>query len=509
VSVPRTLPPRPLSLRGRLLAALLVLLFCGLAAADLATYAALRSFLLGRVDQQLGAAHRGVERALGGHGVDPRWLRQPGQVAPGAFVEWRDGDGQVVDAPAGGEASPPSGPLLPERLPAPRPGDGGEEAAYLTVPATGRGGPAWRARVAPFAFGQGTLVVALPLGDVNATLRRLLLVEALVTATVLAAAVAVGLWLVRLGLRPLDDIGATAATIAKGDLGRRVARSDPDTEVGRLGQALNGMLGQIEAAFAERRASEARLRQSDERLRRFAGDASHELRTPLAAIRGYAELFRRGADRHPEDLARLLRRIESEAARMGGLVDDLLLLARLDQGRPLERLPVDLGAVAAEAVEAARAVEPERPLELGIGVTDSVEVLGDQDRLRQVVDNLLANVRTHTPPRAPAEVRVWAEDGKAVVEVADRGPGLGAEQAEHVFERFYRVDSSRSRDAGGAGLGLSIVAAIAYAHRGRAGVRSLPGQGAVFQVELPLLDDGGWVAPARTGGPELAGGDGG
>jgi two-component system, OmpR family, sensor kinase len=492
VSVPRTLPPRPLSLRGRLLAALLVLLFCGLAAADLATYAALRSFLLGRVDQQLGAAHRGVERALGGH-VDPRWLRQLGQAAPGAFVQWRDGGGQVVDAPAGRVgASPPSSPLLPERLPAPRPGDGGEEAAYLTVPAAGRGGPAWRARVAPFALGQGTLVVALPLGDVDATLRRLLLVEALVTATVLAAAVAVGLWLVRLGLRPLDDIGAIAATIAKGDLSRRVARSDPDTEVGRLGQALNGMLGQIEAAFAERRASEARLRQSDERLRRFAGDASHELRTPLAAIRGYAELFRRGADRHPEDLARLLRRIESEAARMGGLVDDLLLLARLDQGRPLERHPVDLGAVAAEAVEAARAVEPGRPLGLGIGVTDSVEVLGDRDRLRQVVDNLLANVRAHTPPGTAARVQVWSDAaaGSGVVEVADEGPGLTIEQAERVFERFYRADSSRSRTpagSGGSGLGLSIVAAIAAAHGGRALVRSTPGDGAVFRVELPLL----------------------
>jgi two-component system OmpR family sensor kinase len=495
MSVPRTgpLPPRPLSLRGRLLAALLVLLFCGLAVADLATYAALRSFLLGRVDQQLDAASDGVARALGGHGVDPGWLRQLGQVAPGVFVEWRDRDGRVVDVPAGrGGGTQPSRPLLPGRLPAPQPGGAGDQAAYLTVPAAGRGGPAYRARATPF-FGQGTLVVALPLGDLDATLQRLLLVEALVTATVLAAAVAAGLWLVRLGLRPLDDISSTAATIAKGDLARRVARSDPDTEVGRLGQALNSMLGQIEAAFAERRASEARLRQSDERLRRFAGDASHELRTPLTAIRGYAELFRRGADQHPEDLARLLRRIEGEAARMGGLVDDLLLLARLDQGRPLERRPVDLGAVAAEAVEAARAVEPERPLELGTGVTDSVEVLGDQDRLRQVLDNLLANVRAHTPPGTPARVRVWSEAGAGLVEVADDGPGLTMEQAERVFERFYRADGSRSRApaepgrSGGTGLGLSIVAAIAAAHEGRALVRSAPGDGAVFRVELPLL----------------------
>src|SRR6266545_812335 len=492
--VRRSGPPRPLSLRGRLLALLLVLLFFGLAVADLATYAALRSFLLGRVDQQLDAADGSIERVvpgLGGHGVDTRWLRQLGQVAPGVFVEWRDADGGATAVPGDrGRDGEPSSPRLPDQLPSPQPRSG---VAYLTVPSVEPGGPAHRARVAPVGFGRGTLVVALPLGDLTATLQRLLLVEALVTATVLALAVAVGLWLVRLGLRPLDDISATAATIARGDLTGRVARSEPDTEVGRLGQALNLMLAQIEAAFAERQASEARLRQSEERLRRFAGDASHELRTPLAAIRAYAELFRRGADRHPEDLPRLLRRIESEAARMGGLVDDLLLLARLDQGRPLERHPVDLGAVAAEAVEAARAVEPGRPLELGIGLTDSVEVLGDQDRLRQVVDNLLGNVRAHTPGGTPARVRVWSQDGTAVVEVADDGPGLTMEQAERVFERFYRADSSRSRAPaehgreGGSGLGLAIVAAIAAAHGGRALVRSTPGDGAVFRVELPLL----------------------
>ena len=419
----RSGPPRPLSLRGRLLALLLVLLFFGLAVADLATYAALRSFLLGRVDQQLDAADGSIERVvpgLGGHGVDTRWLRQLGQVAPGVFVEWRDADGGATAVPGDrGRDGEPSSPRLPDQLPSPQPRSG---VAYLTVPSVEPGGPAHRARVAPVGFGRGTLVVALPLGDLTATLQRLLLVEALVTATVLALAVAVGLWLVRLGLRPLDDISATAATIARGDLTGRVARSEPGTEVGRLGQALNLMLGQIEAAFAERQASE-------ERLRRFAGDASHELRTPLAAIRAYAELFRRGADQHPEDLPRLLRSIESEAARMGGLVDDLLLLARLDQGRPLERHPVDLGAVAAEAVEAARAVEPGRPLQLGIGLTDSVEVLGDQDRLRQVLANLIANVRQHTPPATPMRVRACLDDqGRtAVLEVADDGPGLAGE----------------------------------------------------------------------------------
>jgi two-component system, OmpR family, sensor kinase len=505
----RSRSPRSLSLRGRLLAALLVLLACGLAVADLATYVSLRSFLLDRVDQQLAAAHHSVERAvlsLRGRNVDNGALRQLGQIAPGVYGEWRDADGRLVGIIDGRSRSTPSStPRLPDRLPPPvlpRAGADREPAAVLTVPAVEGGGPAYRVRVSQLAFGRGTLVMALPFAEGAATLQRLLLVEALVTLTVLGVAVAVGLWLVRLGLRPLEDISATAATIARGDLTRRVARADPDTEVGRLGQDLNRMLGQIEAAFVERRASEARLR-------RFVGDASHELRTPVAAIRAYAELFRRGADRHPEDLPRLLRRIESEATRMGVLVDDLLLLTRLEQGRPLDRRPVDLGAVAAEAVEAARAVDPERPLELGIGRTDSVEVLGDQDRLRQVVDNLLANVRAHTPAGAAARVRVWsdAEAEAGVVEVADDGPGLTREQAERVFERFYRADGSRSRvpngssAAGGAGLGLSIVAAIAAAHGGRALVRSTPGDGAVFRVELPLIANGGQAAgTAAVGG---------
>jgi two-component system OmpR family sensor kinase len=501
---PRPIPPRSLSLRGRLLAALLVLLACGLAVADVATYVSLRSVLLGRVDQQLAAAGDSVERAvlsLRGRNVDEWSLRQLGQIAPGVYGQWRDPGGRLWVIDGRSRSAPPSTPRLPAQLPAPElPGAGADRApaAALTVPAVERGGPAYRVRVTRLAFGRGTLVMALPLADLAATLQRLLVIEAVVTLTVLGAAVAVGLWLVRLGLRPLEDISATAATIARGDLTRRVARADPDTEVGRLGQDLNRMLGQIEAAFVERRASE-------ERLRRFVGDASHELRTPVAAVRAYAELFRRGADRHPEDLPRLLRRIESEATRMGVLVDDLLLLTRLEQGRPLARRPVDLGAVAAEAVEAARAVDPRRPLELGVGRTDSVEVLGDQDRLRQVVDNLLANVRAHTPAGAGAWVRVWsdAEADVGVVEVADDGPGLTREQAERVFERFYRADSSRSRvpngasAAGGTGLGLSIVAAIATAHGGRALVRSTPGDGAVFRIELPLISGDG-QAPATA-----------
>ncbi|QXJ26456.1 HAMP domain-containing histidine kinase [Actinomadura graeca] len=282
---------------------------------------------------------------------------------------------------------------------------------------------------------------------------------------------------VKRGLRPLEQFGATAAAIGAGDLTRRVTRADPRTEVGRLGQALNGMLAQIEAAFRERRTAE-------DRLRRFVADASHELRTPVATIRGYAELFRRGAAQRPEDLAKAMARIESEAERMGVLVDELLLLARLDQGRPLEREPVDLGALAGDAVSDARAVAPDRPVELrGDG---PLVVSGDADRLRQVLANLLANVRQHTPEGTPAVVRYGEREGGAVLEVEDEGPGLTAEQRSHALERFYRADAARSRHRGGAGLGLSIVDAVVSAHGGEVRLEAAPAGGTLVRIRLPL-----------------------
>jgi two-component system OmpR family sensor kinase len=236
------------------------------------------------------------------------------------------------------------------------------------------------------------------------------------------------------------------------------------------------MMQQIETAFAARAASEARLR-------RFVGDASHELRTPLTSIRGYAELFRRGAADRPEDLAKAMRRIEEEADRMGSLVDDMLLLARLDQGRPLERQPVDLTHLARDAVDDARAVAPDRPIDFS--PNGAVFVPGDELRLRQVLGNLLQNANRHTPPDTPVHVRVVNGDDEAVIEVADEGPGMSTDDANRVFERFWRSDPSRTRSSGGAGLGLAIVSAIASAHGGRAEVQSAPGQGSVFRVHLP------------------------
>ena len=284
------------------------------------------------------------------------------------------------------------------------------------------------------------------------------------TIGVLLAIALLGLWIVKLGLRPLDAIGRTADEITAGDLSHRVGRAESRTEVGRLGLAINTMLDRIEA--------------SDRRLRRFVADASHELRTPLAAVSAYAELFGRGADKRPDDLARAMRGITRESDRMKELVEDLLLLARLDEGQPLEHEPVELGELAAEAVDTARALDPTRPLDLQV---QPATVLGDRARLRRVLDNLLGNVRSHTPPDTPAHVRVTTLNGSAVVEVSDEGPGLGEEDMARVFERFYRADTSRTRASGGVGLGLSIVAAIADAHHGKVSVAPGPEGGATFR----------------------------
>ena len=469
-----------MSLRARLLLITLAMVAVALSAAGWATHEALRSFLVDRVDDQLADARLPAARLA----IDPDSpdLAGPGGRVPpsalpaGSFVEIRDSDGSVV---GGFQLRSASTPALDV------PADIPEGYSDVDVPGAGEyralsvsSGSPREAGLPPGRLPpDGSLVIGVPLSDVNDTLGRLLWIELAVGAATLAALGALAWWLVRLGLRPLDRIGATADAIAAGDLSQRVEDENPRTEIGRLGGTLNVMLGRIEESFAERRESERRLRQ-------FVGDASHELQTPLTSVRGYAELFRRGAAERPADLETAMRRIEEEAERMGVLVDDLLLLARLDQGRPLERRRIDLGALVGDLVTDARVVEPDRPIDLD--ERGPVVVEGDDVRLRQVVGNLLSNARAHTPRGAPVTVRVRAQGEEAVVEVADSGPGLAPDHAERVFERFFRADPSRARASGGSGLGLSIVSAIAEAHGGRAEVDSAPGRGATFRVVFPL-----------------------
>jgi two-component system OmpR family sensor kinase len=290
--------------------------------------------------------------------------------------------------------------------------------------------------------------------------------------------------LVRLGLRPLDRMGTTAGIIAGGDLSHRVTPATPRTEVGRLGLALNAMLDRLEEAFARRQ-------ESEDRLRRFLSDASHELRTPLASIRGYAELFRMGAARDPRDVEKAMRRIEDEAARMGVLVDDLLALARLDELRDPVREPVDVAEVARDAVDDARAAAPERTFELKEAA--GAAVLGDPHQVGQVLANLLRNAIVHTPPGTPVEVTVERAGGDVRVQVRDHGPGLPRDDADALFDRFWRSEPGRERGKAGAGLGLAIVAGIVEAHHGSVRAANAPGGGACFTVLLPA------AVPAAAG----------
>jgi two-component system OmpR family sensor kinase len=475
-----------MSLRARLLTGVLVMTTVGLVAAGGGTYLALRSFLLGRIDQQLMAA-----RASVGHGlrqspsskIDATTLDR--LAPPIAFVEVRNAAGHVLavhDPSSLGQPVP--APRLPADLHLPNAGrvrvPSREPALQFNVAAV-QGTDHYRVLVSSLPKAAGVLIVAVALDDVNATLHHLLAIELLIAAALLAILALLAFWLLRRALRPLERISETAAGIAQGDLDVRLSPADQGSEIGRLGLALNGMLERLEDAFARRDRSEAQLR-------RFVSSASHELRTPLTSIRGYAALLRRGAGQHPEDLEKSVSRIESEATRMAGLIDDLLLLARLDEERPLRRSSTDLALIARDAVDDARAREPARPIT--VDADHPVTVSGDEPRLRQIVANLLENAQVHTPTATPVRVEVAIRNGLAVLRVIDSGPGIDPDQAAHIFERFYRGTPPGSGDAaprtGGSGLGLAIVQTIAEAHGGTATVSSHPGEGARFEIVLPL-----------------------
>jgi two-component system OmpR family sensor kinase len=476
-------------LRVQLVAVVLALVALALAVTGVAAAVVLRDQLLGRVDTQL-------QNSLFGF-VGPRAARLPQfggapggpQVGTPFFVGIYDADGNLQDwrlgLPANKSQGAPRLPLLTMTEAQQRAG------SAFTVAPDGPGSQ-WRVMVQPAANGAASVVVALSLEDVKSTVNKLVGIEVVVSILVLVLLAGVAYAVVRTSLRRLREVERTAGAIAAGDLSRRVPVDDERTEVGRLGAALNVMLSQIEAAFRDRTASEASARASEERMRRFVADASHELRTPLTSIRGFAELHRQGAVRDEAEVSRLLGRIEGEAQRMGLLVDDLLLLARLDQQRPLEHRPVDLLTLAADAVADAGAIAPHRPIRL---LTSGLEdgpppvVSGDEARLRQVVGNLVSNALRYTPPESPIAIRVAVEEEHAVLEVIDHGPGLAEDDARRIFERFYRADASRTRGGqatGGSGLGLSIVAALVAAHGGTVSVQTAPGAGATFRVRLPL-----------------------
>jgi len=469
-----------LSLRGRLLIGVISLVAVGLLVSDIATYLTLQSSLVTRIDEQLvkGSTVNAARTALANYPVCRG--RGPGAGSSfdaGTITMLIDTDGKVLAAcgvQAFGAPASTASPVLPKSLPNAGPDT---PAQPFTVAGTG-GVSQYRMTDWPEgSFGGKFVVFAVPLTGVQSTLSQLLVLEVLIGVSVLGATALLAFLIIRIGLRPLQKMGAVAQDIAAGDLTRRVEPSTPKTEIGRLGLALNGMLSQIEAAFEERT-------ESNTRLRRFIADASHELRTPLTSIRGYSELLRRGASKSPTDAELARRRIEEESVRMSVLVDDMLLIARLDQGRPLEKEPVDLQAIARDAAADARAVAPQRQITLT--APGQVVVDGDDTRLRQVLGNLVRNAIVHTPSQTAIEIAVTTVDGVGRMSVADHGPGLQMDELDRIFEPFYRADPSRSRDSGGAGLGLSIVSAVVSAHGGHVTVSETSGGGATFEVELPL-----------------------
>jgi two-component system OmpR family sensor kinase len=329
-----------------------------------------------------------------------------------------------------------------------------------------------------------TRVLAAPLRSLEDAVHALMRNLVIVGGLALAALLVLGWLIIRRDLRPLEAMASAATRIAAGDLSHRVEHPDDRSEVGRLGTAFNAMLDRIQAAFDEQRAALQAKERSERRLRQFVADASHELRTPLTALRGYADLRRAGGLGDEDELDRAMRRIGTESERMAALVEDMLLLARLDQGRPLRRDRVDLSSVVTDAVSDALAIEPRRPIEAD--VRDGIAVTGDEDRLRQVVANLLANIRVHTPADTPVEVVLADSDGRCSLTVADHGPGIDPAHADRVFDRFYRADPARSRDHGGSGLGLAIAASVVEAHGGTIVHTPTDGGGATFTVTLPI-----------------------
>src|SRR5271166_4752963 len=470
---------RGLPLRVGLVAATLLLVACGLAVSGLAVTSILRHSLISRIDQNLLDASRSWAQAPRRQSPPPYEGPDPGRPPSKFYVRGINADGTKFTAINDRNAEPA---LPPDNDVGPNP---------TTLQSVNGSDIQWRA--VSVRGPHGLTTVAIDLSDVQHTVRSLVLLQVGIGVAVLVVVGIVSYAVVNRSLRPLSEVEQTAAAIAAGQLDRRVPERDPRTEVGRLSSALNGMLAQIQRALASSESSAEKARTSEERMRRFITDASHELRTPLTTIRGFAELYRQGAAR---DMEMVMSRVESESRRMGLLVDDLLLLARLDAQRPIEQNRVDLLALASDAVHDAQAIAPKRNITMEVfDGPGTPEVLGDEPRLRQVLGNLVTNALQHTPESADITVRVGTEGDDAILEVVDTGPGMSQQDALRIFERFYRTDSSRARISGGTGLGLSIVDSLVLAHDGTVTVTTAPGQGCRFYVSLPRIAD----VPARVG----------
>ncbi|MDQ0924814.1 two-component system OmpR family sensor kinase [Pseudarthrobacter sp. W1I19] len=469
------------------MAMIMALLIVALTVTGAGTLTLLHSYLQGQVDDKLYAA---VE--LAGKQRSFTQLQTPNPPVPTdysliLFVPGQD------PYPFGGDAEkhPDISSISVEQA---------QARGVVPYQVRGTDGQNWRVVAVTVQTNQTTavVVIGLPLQSVDDVLKHATLVVTGVGLLTLLLASLIASWTVSRSFRPLARVEKTAAAIAAGDLSRRVDVENPGTELGRLSSSLNAMLAHIETAFAARTASEARMR-------RFAADASHELRTPLVTIRGFSELYRHGALTSDEDVATAMGRIESEAKRMGSMVEDLLLLARLDEQRPLQQKPVDLQLIAHDAVVDTQASSRSRVITLvGLngGSAAPAPVLGDEAKLRQVVGNLVGNALRYTPEDSPIELAVGihvSADGqeRSVIEVRDHGPGISEEDASKVFERFYRADTSRTRETGGSGLGLAIVAAIVGSHGGSVRVATTDGGGATLVVSLPKREDAPTAAKAE------------
>ncbi|WP_081423050.1 sensor histidine kinase [Leifsonia xyli] len=508
-------PFRSWALRSRVVLVVVAMLAVLGAAIGTVSVLALRTYLMQRLDGQLTSAlSRGAHAADSLFGASPtgpegiRIVAAPGQPT-GTFGTIRSGNQFLfpvilTDRPAGSADNHPAEPRVVGLIP-------GDQLRSLPADANPRtidfGSAYGDYRVAAYPLENGdSVIIGLPLSDVQATVGRLTFVIVLVTLAGIVSAFFLASFVIRLAMRPLERVAGTAEQVAhmpldRGDvaLSVRVPEEDTDahTEVGKVGAALNRMLGHVASALTARQASELKVRQ-------FVADASHELRTPLASIRGYAELTRRSPHELPRDVTHSLGRIESEATRMTSLVEDLLLLARLDEGRELDRDPVDLSLLLVDALSDAHAAGPGHAWSILLP-EEPVDVLGDAQRLHQVVANLLANARLHTPEatKVTASLTVDAEAGQAVVTVADDGPGIPEGLQSTLFERFARGDSSRARTTGSTGLGLAIVQAVVVAHDGTVSVQSRPGD-TVFTVRLPLALAAEQTAAVDGAGAEAA-----